>query len=612
MKSSKATILATIIILSSVILAISSFWNDSLIVDEIPHVGSGYAYVKTLDYRLNPEHPPLAKALAALPLLFLNLKQNAFQTKFWLQNINGQWDFGRSLIFQSGNDAELITKTVKFPILIFFILSALLVYKWTKKLYGRLAALTALALFSFSPTVLAHSRFVTTDVPALFGIILATFFFIKFLENPDRKNLWLSGIAFGIAMLTKFSTFLLIPYLLALVPIFSLTKSERKNRGSSIPQSGIGTLRLLISTILIFATGFVLIVWPVYFLFTFNYPPERQLADTQFLLGSFGNRTLAGIVEWMADKPIIRALGQYGLGLLMVSQRASGGNTAYFLGEVSAEGRWYYFPFVYLMKEPLTWLILMAISLFYLARQFKFKKIPSWVKDHFIEFAMLLWLAVYWTTSIKSNLNIGVRHLLPTYPFAIILVSGQIAKLWQMAKSDSDSAPGLRRGGTFDEQWRIAHKKLRPSAICFMLFALLGWYVAENLRVWPYYITYFNQFAGGPSGGYRYVVDSNLDWGQDLKRLSQWVEKNNVEKIHLDYFGWSDPVYYLGPKFIWLTAGQYKSANDFIQKTGGGYLAVSTNFYMNSRQNPATSYSWLDQFKPVAVIGNSIWVWELR
>src|SRR3989344_4535684 len=180
------------IIAISLILAVSSFWNDSLIVDEIPHVGSGYSYVKALDYRLNPEHPPLAKALATIPLLFLNLTQDAFRTKFWLQDINGQWDFGRFLIFQSGNNAELITKTVKFPMLVFFVLSAFLIYKWARKLYGRLAALTALALFSFSPTVLAHSRFVTTDVPALFGIILATFFFIKFLENPDRKNLWLS------------------------------------------------------------------------------------------------------------------------------------------------------------------------------------------------------------------------------------------------------------------------------------------------------------------------------------------------------------------------------------------------------------------------------------
>ncbi|TSC90062.1 MAG: glycosyl transferase family protein [Parcubacteria group bacterium Gr01-1014_2] len=96
----KSGLLATLIITTALALAISSFWNDSLIVDEIPHVGSGYSYVKALDYRLNPEHPPLAKALATFPLLFLDLSQKAFETKFWLQDINGQWDFGRFLIFQ--------------------------------------------------------------------------------------------------------------------------------------------------------------------------------------------------------------------------------------------------------------------------------------------------------------------------------------------------------------------------------------------------------------------------------------------------------------------------------------------------------------------------------
>lgn len=567
----KSGLIAIGIIIISLVLAISSFWNDSLIVDEIPHVGSGYSYVKKLDYRLNPEHPPLAKAIATAPLLFFDLKQSAFDTKFWLQDINGQWDFGRFFIFQSGNNADLITRVVKFPVLIFFIIAAIQVYCWAKRMYGNFAALTALTLFAFSPTILAHSRFVTTDVPALFGVILATSLFLKNLYYPTRKNLWLAGIAFGIAILTKFSTFLLVPYFLILVFTYWATTKRNKIR----------------DTILIFIIGFVFIVWPVYYLFTLNYPPERQRADTEFILGSFGSRTLAELNEYIADKPIIRALGQYTLGLLMASQRSVGGNTTYFLGEVSSAGWRHYFPVVYAIKEPLAWWILVVIALIYAAITTQSNKLKviskNLIKNHFVEFAMLLWLAIYWITSIKSNLNIGVRHLLPTYPFAIILVSGQIAKL--------------------------RHKiKYFAPIVAF----LLVWYVAENIRVWPYYLTYFNQLAGGPSGGYRYVVDSNLDWGQDLKRLSKWVEENNIDKIHLDYFGWSDPVYYLGPKFIWLTAGQYKNAQDFINQTGGGYIGVSATFFMGSRGNPSKSYAWLQSYEPVAVIGNSIWVWKLE
>ena len=584
-------IVAAIIIGTALILAITSFWNDSLVVDEIPHVGSGYSYVKKLDFRLNPEHPPLAKALAAVPLLFLDLKQDAFQTKFWLTDINGQWDFGRFLLFQSGNDANLITRTVKFPILVFFIIAAIQVYCWAQRMYGKFAAFTALTLFAFSPTILAHSRFVTTDIPALLGIVLATSLFLKYLYYPTRKNLWFAGIAFGVAILTKFSTFLLVPYFLVLAVVYGFIHSDKKLKF---------VIHYSLFVILIFIIGFVLVVWPVYYLFTFSYPPERQGADTEFLLGSFGNRTLAEVNIWMADKPVIRGLGEYMLGLLMVGQRAVGGNTVYFLGEVSSEGWKHYFPVVYALKEPLAWLILLAMSLLYLAWQTKKSSIKTQVlkflKNQFVEFTMLLWILIYWSSSIYSDLNIGVRHLLPTYPFAIILVSGQLA--------------------------RLRHKIKYFTGIVILL---LAWYVTENIKTWPHYLSYFNQLAGGPSGGYRYVVDSNLDWGQDLKRLSQWVEENNVNEIYLDYFGWSDPVYYLGPKFKWLTAEQYKNAEDFIDKTGetlsvpgspakrgGGYIGVSATFFMNSRENLDTSYIWLQRHEPVVVIGNSIWVWELR
>ena len=109
------------------------------------------------------------------------------------------------------------------------------------------------------------------------------------------------------------------------------------------------------------------------------------------------------------------------------------------------------------------------------------------------------------------------------------------------------------------------------------------------------------------------MVYSYLDWGLDLKRLSQWVEENNIDKIHLDYFGWADPEYYLGDKRIWLWAGKYTSTEEFLtENPKGGYIAVSMTFFMGSRENPETSYVWLESYEPVANIGNSIWVWKIR
>ena len=277
-----------------------------------------------------------------------------------------------------------------------------------------------------------------------------------------------------------------------------------------------------------------------------------------------------------------------------MTQRSVGGNTTYFLGEVSRFGWRHYFPIVYLIKEPLAWWALVVTALATAAVSIKsfqprVYKIRSYLQENFIELAMILWLVFYWALSINSTLNIGVRHLLPTYPFAILLVSGQIAK--------------------------INYKKFKIYG--FLLTVLLGWYVFENLSVSPYYLTYFNQAVGGPSGGYRYVVDSNLDWGQDLKRFSNWVKENDIPKIEFDYFGWADPSYYLGERYAWTSSTKYKDAEDFkLSNQSDGWLAVSVSFLQGSQGLPdqykSNNYLWLQNHTPVTTIGNSIFVYRIK
>ena len=140
---------------------------------------------------------------------------------------------------------------------------------------------------------------------------------------------------------------------------------------------------------------------------------------------------------------------------------------------------------------------------------------------------------------------------------------------------------------------------------------MCAWLLAETIMVFPYYLTYFNEFAGGPSGGHRYVVDSNLDWGQDLKRLADWVDANNIKKISLDYFGWADPSYYLGDKAVWIRNGRYTNAGEFVRDNpDGGYIAVSVTFYQQSIATDK-NYGWLTEYPPVIVVGNSIFVWHI-
>src|SRR3989338_10880555 len=339
----KTKLIAGIIIVSATILAITSVWNDSPIVDEIPHIGAGYSYVQKGDFRLNPEHPPLAKDLAGLALSFLTLNQSVFNTQFWTSDINGQWNFGRNLIFNSGNDAILMTRVAKLPMILFFVLSALIIFHWTRKLYGDKAALISVFLFSFSPTVLAHSRFVTTDVPALFGVLLGTYFFIKFLQKQGFWSFWVAALAFGVAQLTKFSVVLLAPLFVLMVVAWCVANFH-SFRSSAV---------LFIRSLILMAAGVILVVWPVYALHTMNYPPEKQKSDAQSNLASYGNRLFADPVIWASDKPVIRPLAQYATGILMVNQRSIGGNMTFFLGEVRNHAWKKYFPVVYGIKEPL-------------------------------------------------------------------------------------------------------------------------------------------------------------------------------------------------------------------------------------------------------------------
>ncbi len=614
--SKKVGIFAAIIITTAVVLAITSSWNDSLIVDEVPHIGAGYSYLVKQDMRLNPEHPPLAKDLAAIPLLFLNLKQDVFNTKFWQTDINGQWEFGRNLIFNSGNDADQIRHFARLPILFFFILSAVLIFKWARRLYGNLGAIIALTLFSFSSTVIAHSRFVTTDMAALFGVLLATYFFINYLKNPTIKNLAIAGLVFGVALLCKFSTVLLVPFFLLLALIY-----PARERWKTI-----------LFTLLIFVIGTIIVLWPTYYLQIRNLPPEKQQQETEYILTSVYRQISAplALVVKASGEPILRPLAHYGLGLLRVLHQNVEPHNVFFLGDVLFRGSHLYFPVVYFLKEPLAWWGLVIITLLFLAWsrppwRSRILDLPGanrdsspmagwgrglkdFIQNHFEEFAMLLWLVIYWATSINSSLNIGVRHLLPTYPFAILLVSGQITRIIQNAKIKMQND---------NTKFKIFNSRFSFLTLIFTFLILLGWYVVENIKVYPLYLTYFNQVAGGPSGGYRYVTDSNLDWGQDLIRFSDWVKENNIQKVELDYFGWADQSYYLGSNFEWLWRGKYLDAEDFkARNKSDGWLAISVT-YLQETQGPIefpnpVNYLWLKSYQPVTIIGHSIFVYQIR
>lgn len=618
MSKKLAFILAGLMLGFMVIIAFFSMLGDSAIMDEVAHLPAGYSYIEKADMRLNPEHPPLVKDLAGLSI-WLGSKITGQEVVFpetikpWQTDINGQWDFGFNFMYQSGNDADWLLLWGRLPMLLILLLLGIYVFKWAGELFGRKAALFALFFYSFSPTFIAHGRFVTTDVAAAAAIFIAVYYFMKWLKAPNAKNLIVAGIIFGLAQLAKFSVFLLIPLFGAMIFLWIILKTIE---GS---QNGVNWLGLFFKNlgkylggvIAIGAIGYIFVVWPVYSYHVANYPMEMQQRDIKLILSSFGMRWVADLIYWMAGIPVLRGLAQYGFGLAMVIQRAAGGNTTYFLGEISAAGSRLYFPFVYLTKEALTLHILSLIALILgiasLIRQ-KFFSSANFLKilrDNINQIAMIGFIALYWGSSIRSPLNIGVRHILPTFPFIFLLVSNQIGKWIKFeAPYGRDILKNIK--GTLSQIKWLSLK-------CFILGILLIWQITSVVSVYPSFLSYYNESVGGPANGYKYVTDSNTDWGQDLKRLAAWVNENNIKVIYIDYFGGSIPSYYMGDKvrFWW----GYYTPQDMTESE---WLAVSATFRQGGLGDPAPGYKdrtgyykWLEKYQPVKFIGNSIFIYRI-
>lgn len=595
------------------VLMFFSAWNDSATMDELAHIPAGYSYLTKQDYRLNPEHPPLIKDLAALPLLFLNLN---FPTDkpAWTKDINGQWTMGSIFLYESGNDADKILRFSRFPIMLLAIFFGWILFRWARGLYGNRVALLTLFFYSFSPTFIAHSRYVTTDLAAAFGFFIGIVYFVKFLEWQNKKWILAAGAVLGIALLLKFSLFLLLPlyvifgFLWVFLNHYEETKKlEFKKRFFHLIKEW---LKIAGKIFLIFLIAGA-VVWLVYEYHVWNYPIEKQKADAEFTLTSFGFRPLANLVIFMSDKLFLRPFSQYLLGLLMVVQRSSGGNTAYFWGEVSATGWKLYFPIAYLLKEHLAFHLLAllaglaAIITIVRSKQKNFQNFLEWLKDNFALTAGIIFIAVYWIQSILSPLNIGVRHILPTLPFIYILVSRQlIRRLFSFEVSEEPK--------NIWEVLKIIYRHyVRNVPKYLILFAAILWIFSATVFSFPYYLSYYNELAGGTKNGYKYIVDSNYDWGHDLKRLKFFVEKNEIPKIYLDYFGGGSPGYYFGEKFVpWNSAKGAPPPNS--------WFAVSATFLQGARAKPVKgfivnsedSYFWLKERTPVNRAGASIFIYK--
>ena len=587
-------------------LMFTSAWDDTANSDDNVAMIAGYSYLRTQQFRLEPQNPPLIKSLGALPLLFMELNE-PWALRGWAQEDPDI--VGREFLYHSGNDADTIFRAARLPMILFALGFGAVLFFWTRKHYGDSVSLLTLFFYSLSPTFIAHGRFVATDLGATAGFFVGLTAFLRFLKSPARKNILWAGLALGFALLTKFSTIALLPIYLLLATIWVFIGAGRERQPLFELRGGAGEERIralalrlpsasqwrVLGATLARTAGILgvalVVIYTIYLHHVWSYPPEMQRASAEYhrYIYSMGG-TAKDIVIWASDKPLLQPWAEYFLGLLVALKASRWGQPLFFFGQVHETGLRIYFPAAYLLKEPLALHLLTLVALGFLFWQMQRRDrtrgaLTRWLATHFTEFAFLVMLTVYWTALIRSNMNIGVRHLLPAFPFMFILISRQLVKLYESLHS------------------LTASLTVRRTALA-MLAMLLTWQTVTVLRVHPSYLAYFNELAGGPRGGWRYLNDSNLDWGQDVKRLAQYVDEQGITGIHAETFGPPDLSYYLKKKYLGPVG---------CGKPPQGWVALSAMIYVGAPWNRHCDYRNILPIETAkARIGHSIFVFYVE
>lgn len=565
-----------------VTLSLASMRHESSTFDESVHLPPGYAGLTLGDYWIEPYHPPLVRSLAALPLLALDdVRLDTADPTLRRRLI---WGFGERFLWR-WNDGERLVRLGRLPVIALAATLAAALFLFTRRRWGLLAGGFALLLCVLEPGFLAHGRAITTDMGVTVFLFLTVAAFERLTAEVTWPRLLAAGAALGGTLTAKFSGVLVLPMLglLGLVvacgreplPV-ALGRGRRELSGRAS--------RLLAVAGLLLAMGIVAAgaVWAAY---GFRSSPQSGVAGG---LEGFPWSRVA-VEQPLVQQAITSArelslLPQpwlYGLAHMIAGGH---GGVAFLFGRESAAGWWYYFPVTFALKTPLPLLVLLAVAAVGAVRRLPGASPAERRLEAFLWLPPLVYLAVAMT----QHVNLGNRHMLPVYPFAFVLAGRAAARLWQ--------APGLRRG-------------VRRAAVG----ALLAWYAAANAAAYPHYLGFFNELAGGSAGGWRKLVDSNLDWGQGLVGLRRWMTAHGVERVTLSYFGTADPGSYgiTGPRLPGFRPPPPHKTVWRVRR--GEVVAVSATHlqgvYLDDALDPLLAR--LREREPLAVVGGSIFVYRV-
>jgi MFS family permease len=489
--NSKTLIWLTAILLLAVqvVQVVIVLHGESLTFDEEDHMYAGYRMWKNSDYGLNPEHPPLVKLLATLPVL---------GDKLWVPPLKGiyfkgeAYLGGRDWLEHNDGGGQRLVFRMRLAAAVLAIALSLVIFFAAREWFGTTAALVALTLAVFDPNLLAHSGLVTTDIGAALFFLAAIYAFYRLVKQPTLLRVLIAGVMAGLLLATKHSGILIAPILLSLIgwELVFAPRGERARLALRLAGAFAG--------IMVVAIG---ILWAFY---GFRYaarPPGLQLTPTLSNYSESLTRFQKGTIWWIAHLHLLPESYLFG----MVDVRVFGKIFSTFvLGRWHPHGVWWYFPAVLAIKTTLGLMALLGLAVFAMVTG----KLGKWQdKDRIRPLVyVLLPGALYLAVAIINGLNIGVRHILPLYPLAVILAGAGVAAL-----------------ATRSRRWM------------WVCVALIAAHIASALSVFPNSLAYANEAWGGPWNAHRILNDSNVDWGRQLYQVEEWEDRHPREECWFAY-----------------------------------------------------------------------------
>jgi hypothetical protein len=603
----RAIAACTALLIVFAILAYSAVLTKSATYDEPLHSVAGFVHLHSGDFRINPEDPALFGYWSALPHSRNELKLD-LDSPYWPKMIadtaSNQWPFVVGTLYGTpGNDADAFLNKSRFMFVILGVGLGALIAIWSWQLAGAAAAIIATTLFALDPNFLAHSALVKNDVMLSLTMAGLAFSLWRFGRHGTFPSLAAIAICCAAAVNVKFSGLLCGPIIFFMLLLRALLPQTWVVLGLTLNTRWRRLLVAPLVCLLVAIVSFVAI-WACYgFRFLPTNDPNQLLNTDLVVFRAKASKIVAqqqvdlvdprevqkeplgallSTVLWMESKRLLPQAWLFGF---IYTRATSYYRGCYLLGTAARTGWWYYFPCVMAFKTPSA--TLAAIPIAIVCALSRKRQTNARQSNWWAIICLGLSPIAYGITAMSMNLNLGIRHILPVYPFIFIALSLGLTRLIA--------------------RWR--------SLGIFLTALLLLGLCIETLGAYPNYLAFFNT-PSDAHDGIDLLGDSNLDWGQDLPALAAWRKQHMDRPMYLAYFGIPDPHYYnIDEIDVPARAGGWPFARSSQIPRGPCYFAISaTNLQGIYLENPtllAFYKQLLKERTPLAVLNKTIYIYKI-